>query len=130
MATPWVCRSTIPPARSGRQSKLSIASGAGRPVGSPFVLSEVRMRKLAISLAFALAIGVCWSAFVLSARPAGRPLAFALLSGAALGFVLQRTRFCFFCHAQDWFEARDPRGLLAIGLAIAVGLIGYTVVFG
>jgi len=88
------------------------------------------MRKPAIFVALAVAIVVCWSAFVLSDRPGGRPLAFALLSGAALGFVLQRARFCFFCHAQDWFEARDPRGLLAIGLAIAVGSIGYTVVFG
>jgi len=88
------------------------------------------MRKLASFVAMALAVAVCWSAFALSARPGGRPLAFALLSGATLGFVLQRSRFCFFCHARDWFEARDPRGLLAIVLAIAVGSVGYTVIFG
>jgi uncharacterized membrane protein YedE/YeeE len=88
------------------------------------------MRKLAVFVAMALTVAVCWSAFALSDRPGGRPLAFALLIGAALGVVLQRARFCFFCHAQDWFEARDPRGLLAIVLAIAVGLIGYTVICG
>jgi len=60
----------------------------------------------------------------------GRTLAFALWLGVALGFVFQRARFCFFCHARDWFDRRDPRGLLAIILAIAVGLIGYTVVLG
>lgn len=60
----------------------------------------------------------------------GRTLVFALATGAVLGLVLQRTRFCFYCHARDWFEQRDPRGLLAIILALAVGLIGHTVVLG
>jgi len=62
--------------------------------------------------------------------PGGRTLVFALFTGAVLGLVLQRTRFCFYCHARDWFEDRDPRGLLAIVLALAVGLVGYTVVVG
>lgn len=60
----------------------------------------------------------------------GPTLVFALAAGAVLGLVLQRTRFCFYCHARDWFERRDPRGLLAIVLALAVGLAGYTVVLG
>ena len=47
-----------------------------------------------------------------------------------LGLVLQRSRFCFYCHARDWFEGGKPRGLLAILLALAVGLVGYTVVLG
>jgi uncharacterized membrane protein YedE/YeeE len=88
------------------------------------------MRKVACLVAMALAVLVLGSASVLSARPGGRSLAFALLSGSALGVVLQRARFCFFCHARDWFENHDPRGLLAIVLAIAIGLIGYTVIFG
>ena len=87
------------------------------------------MRKLAVYVALALSVTVCWSAHVLADRPGGRPLAFALLIGTALGIVLQRTRFCFFCHTRDWFEAGDPRGLLAVVLAVAVGLIGYTVLF-
>lgn len=60
----------------------------------------------------------------------GRTLAFALVTGVVLGVVLQRSRFCFYCHARDWFEDRNPRGLLAIVLALAVGLVGYTVVLG
>ena len=58
----------------------------------------------------------------------GGGLAFALVSGTVLGLVLQRSRFCFYCHARDWFEDGNPRGLLAIVLALAVGVVGYTVV--
>ncbi len=60
--------------------------------------------------------------------PGGGGLAFALASGTVLGLVLQRSRFCFYCHARDWFEDGNPRGLLAIVLALAVGVVGYTVV--
>ncbi|MEG1771171.1 MAG: YeeE/YedE family protein [Comamonas sp.] len=58
----------------------------------------------------------------------GRTLVFALTLGIALGVVLQRTRFCFYCHARDWLQRDDPRGILAIALALAVGVVGMTVV--
>lgn len=59
-----------------------------------------------------------------------RALAFSLALGAVFGAVLQRSRFCFFCHTRDLLEQRDPRGVLAILLALAIGTIGYVVVFG
>jgi uncharacterized membrane protein YedE/YeeE len=74
----------------------------------------------------ALALSTRW----VEAQAGGRTLVFALVTGAVLGLVLQRTRFCFYCHARDWFEDGDPRGLLAIVLALAVGLVGHTVVLG
>ncbi|WP_159912954.1 YeeE/YedE family protein [Pantoea sp. 18069] len=58
----------------------------------------------------------------------GRTLVFALSIGIALGVVLQRTRFCFYCHARDWLQRDDPRGILAIALALAIGVVGMTVV--
>lgn len=61
-------------------------------------------------------------------RDGGRTLVFALAIGLALGVVLQRSRFCFYCHARDWLQRDDPRGILAIILALAVGLVGMTVV--
>lgn len=76
----------------------------------------------------ALAFGVLGAARTLGERPGGRALAFALLAGAVLGFVLQRSRFCFFCHSRDFFEQGDPRGLLAIVLALAVGTVGYHII--
>lgn len=80
------------------------------------------------ALALVAALGV--AAQAVQALPGGRTLAFALLTGGVLGLVLQRTRFCFYCHARDWFEDRNPRGLLAIALALAVGVVGTTVVLG
>src|SRR5690606_13948423 len=49
---------------------------------------------------------------------------------AVFGAVLQRSRFCFLCHTRDLLEERDPRGVLAILLALAVGALGYLVIFG
>ncbi len=57
-------------------------------------------------------------------------LSLSTIFGAAFGVVLQRSRFCFFCNFRDWFEGGDPRGLIGIVVALAVGILGYTVVFG
>lgn len=80
------------------------------------------------AVALLVALGV--AAQALQGLPGGRTLVFALVTGVVLGLVLQRSRFCFYCHARDWFEDRNPRGLLAIVLALAVGVVGYTVVLG
>jgi uncharacterized protein len=84
-----------------------------------------------ILLPLAVVGAVCAAASLISDMPGqGRTLAFALVMGTALGFILQRTRFCFLCHARDFVERRDPRGLLAILLALAIGTVGYHVLFG
>ncbi|AWJ90244.1 YeeE/YedE family protein [Azospirillum baldaniorum] len=84
-----------------------------------------------VLLPLLLAGAVVAAAYALAAQPGGGPsLAFALTLGAAFGALLQRTRFCFLCHARDFIDRRDPRGLLAILLALAVGTVGYHVVFG
>lgn len=63
------------------------------------------------------------------AEPATQ-LQLSLTLGAAFGFVLQRSRFCFFCIWKDWLDRRDPQGLLGIVAALAVGLVGYTLIYG
>lgn len=59
-----------------------------------------------------------------------RGLAFSLMLGAAFGWVLQRSRFCFLCILRDAVRNGDPRGLLGLLTALAVGVLGYAVVFG
>ncbi|HLS51015.1 MAG TPA: YeeE/YedE family protein [Burkholderiaceae bacterium] len=82
------------------------------------------------STAIALAVAVLLSAWAVTDLPQeGRVLAFSILSGAAFGFVLQRSRFCFYCIARDYFEFRDANGLLGLLLALGVGLVGYYVLF-
>jgi len=95
--------------------------GAGRSPGAA----------LSALVAAVLAVGIAATAHALQQQAGGgRTLAFALLAGALLGLVLQRSRFCFYCHARDWIDGGDPRGLLAILLALAVGSMGTTVVLG
>jgi uncharacterized protein len=60
----------------------------------------------------------------------GRVEAWLLITGAVFGWLLQRSRFCFFCILREWFEERDPRGLLGILAALAVGTLGHIVLFG
>lgn len=86
------------------------------------------VRYLAATL-FILAIGAGY--LTLSSMGAeGRSLSFALLCGAAFGVVLQRSRFCFYCNFRDLLEKREPAGVLALLVALAVGAIGYAAIFG
>lgn len=76
-------------------------------------------------------VGLCVFAWRLDAEGGpSRQLAFALLTGTALGVVLQRARFCFLCNLRDLVQERDPRGVLSILAALAAGLVGYFVIFG
>jgi uncharacterized membrane protein YedE/YeeE len=60
----------------------------------------------------------------------GARASLSLLIGAALGIIFQRGRFCFFCILRDFIEHRNSTGLFAIIAALAVGGIGYVLVFG
>lgn len=111
--------STASPAAAG-----SVATDSPPPAGVRWPGAAGAL--LVAGLLVALASG-------LNAQPAGRDLTLALGLGTALGVVLQRSRFCFFCHARDHFEpgaqGPDPRGLLAILLALAVGTVGLHLVY-
>jgi uncharacterized membrane protein YedE/YeeE len=60
----------------------------------------------------------------------GPALGFSWIIGALLGFVMQRSRFCFHCNFRDFVERREAGGLLAILAALAAGSLGYWVIFG
>lgn len=79
-------------------------------------------------LAIAVLVGIGFS--VPDRDALGRSLPLSLTFGALFGLVLQRSRFCFWCIAGDWFRDRDPRGLLGILAALAVGSFGYFILLG
>jgi hypothetical protein len=60
----------------------------------------------------------------------GPAAAISLLCGAALGVLMQRGRFCFYCIFRDAAEDRDTSGLYSILAALATGAVGYAVIFG
>ncbi|MDR0665478.1 MAG: YeeE/YedE family protein [Helicobacteraceae bacterium] len=70
----------------------------------------------------------CAFAYYLSFVEAGRTPSFAFVVGFVFGFVMQKSRFCFYCHIRDYIEDKNPNGVLALLLALAIGLIGYTIV--
>ncbi|HEY9247624.1 MAG TPA: YeeE/YedE thiosulfate transporter family protein, partial [Rariglobus sp.] len=83
------------------------------------------------SLALLLALGLILASFHLHASEGyGRAASWALLSGAAFGFLLQRSRFCFYCGIREFIEERDAGPVLGLLAALAAGTVGYLVVFG
>ena len=83
------------------------------------------------SAAVSILIAIIAGALVLSTTgvsDSSRPI--SLLIGASLGFAFERGRFCFFCLFRDATESRHTRPLLSVVTAIAVGAVGYAVMFG
>ena len=48
----------------------------------------------------------------------------------SLGLLLECGRFCFFCIFRDGIEDKNTAPFLSVLVAIAVGSIGYTIIFG
>ncbi|MFN3622766.1 MAG: YeeE/YedE family protein [Hyphomicrobium sp.] len=86
-------------------------------------------RASSIIAAATIVAGLAALLFILEASGAGRSIIQSLVLGAFFGVALQRSRFCFLCHWRDFIEQRDPRGFVAILLALAVGTLGYAVLF-
>ncbi|PJE40152.1 MAG: hypothetical protein CUR33_14110 [Pseudomonas sp.] len=84
----------------------------------------------ASALAAVLSLGLVFAAWQLGGADSdSQALSLSLLGGALFGLLLQRSRFCFFCVTRDFIEQRKPDGLLGIIAALAVGTLGYHLVF-
>ena len=59
----------------------------------------------------------------------GSDASVSLLMGLALGIAFERGRFCFFCIWRDAIDRNYNSGLTSIYTALAVGAVGYTVLF-
>ena len=74
--------------------------------------------------------GVSFWSHALGQDPESGSLSLSLWLGLLFGAVLQRSRFCFYCISRDLLETRDARGLLGVLAALALGTLGYHLVFG
>ncbi len=106
-------------------SETTLGGSFFRGAASPLRASVIRAAGLVVL------IGLILGAYLLHDTPGyGAKASLSLLLGAALGIVFQRGRFCFFCILRDFIEQRNSSGLFAILAALAVGGIGYAIVFG
>lgn len=85
------------------------------------------MMWVSIAVLVALIVAAFWLGNGETADPQ-RPI--SLLLGASLGVAFERGRFCFFCLYREAFEERRTRPLLSIVTALAVGAVGYALMFG
>lgn len=112
---------------------MSAAQFGGDAVGgvTPSLFNVSRASLLRGGLAFAVLATLLIAAYGLHhSSEYGANASFSLLIGAALGIVFERGRFCFFCILRDGIETRDSRSIYAILMALAVGGIGYALLFG
>lgn len=110
-------------------SETTVGGGAARGA-APDSLKAFRSAARGIA-ALLILLGIIFAAYWLQDTPGrGGASAYSLLTGAALGIVIQRGRFCFFCIMRDYIEHKNSTGLFSVLAALAVGGVGYVVVFG
>ncbi len=105
--------------------------GGGTQAASTSLRNPNTAAAVRVGLAGLIAAALLALAFSLHDTPGrGAAASFSLLVGVALGVIFQRGRFCFFCILRDYIEHRNSAGMFAILSALAVGGIGYVIVFG
>lgn len=89
-----------------------------------------REEKIRTGISFAVIAALLLTAFLLSSNTSNTNAPISLLIGISLGLLLERGRFCFFCIFRDGIEDKNTTPFLSVLVAIAVGSIGYSVIFG
>lgn len=116
---------------------LAGAGCASGPAPAPSVSSSSSV-SLSLSRGFVLRgliaslilIGIALKAYDLHDLPqVSRQAAYSLLIGTAFGIAMERGRFCFFCIIRDFVEFKNSSGLFSVLVALAVGSLGYLVLF-
>ncbi len=106
---------------------LDANTGGGSASGAaPALWTPNRLRN---GLAVLILIGIAAAAYLIY-QSEGTSASFSLLIGAAFGIALERGRFCFFCILRDYIEFGNSAPIFSILAALAVGGIGYAIVFG
>jgi uncharacterized membrane protein YedE/YeeE len=112
-------------------------SAADRGTAGPAIALQARSSGIDRSIVLRAGIGaailagiLAVAAWLANSPDYGTTSAYSLLIGAALGIAFARGRFCFFCIFRDFIEDRNSTPLYAVLMALAVGGVGYTIVFG
>jgi len=104
---------------------------SGSVTGAASSFSWSKADTIRTSVAGVIVLGLLGWAYLLSSNTeTGGRASFSLLIGLALGIVFERGRFCFFCIFRDSIESRKNSGFLSVITALAVGAVGYAIVFG
>ncbi|NDA95807.1 MAG: YeeE/YedE family protein [Actinobacteria bacterium] len=114
-------------------SSTSVKNAGGSSLGGATSVNRVwsKVDTIRTRIAGLIVLGLLFWAYLLSSNTeTGGRASFSLLIGLALGIVFERGRFCFFCIFRDSIEARKNNGFLSVITALAVGAIGYAIVFG
>lgn len=103
----------------------SAGNGAAPPL---FATPAARLRWVVAGL---LLLALLGAAYWLHQTPGyGSAASYSLLTGTAVGILFERGRFCFYCIFRDYIEDKNSEGMFAVLAALAVGGLGYAVVFG
>jgi uncharacterized membrane protein YedE/YeeE len=107
------------------------SNGSVSQGGAAVVRIWTRGDTIRTSIAAVIVAGLIFWATLIGNDPSlGSNASFSLLIGTALGIVFERGRFCFFCIFRDGIEYKITTPFLSVFSAIAVGAIGYAIVFG
>lgn len=107
----------------------NLGGGAVSAAPSRFIFTRAEAIRTGIAALILLGLGI--AAYVLHhTQGRGAQTSFSLLTGAALGIVFERGRFCFFCIFRDWIEFKNSSGMFSVVASLAVGGVGYAILFG
>ncbi|HWL06192.1 MAG TPA: YeeE/YedE family protein [Xanthobacteraceae bacterium] len=109
---------------------LTPLSTEARLQGAPLAVEPAALRPVSVAAAIVILAGLLLASVQTYEGGTGAKLSLSLAFGTAFGIVIQRARFCFFCMFRDWYDHRDPRGIFGLLVALGVGLLGYSIVFG
>ncbi len=114
-----------------RLTSKKVKTSSGSVTGAASSFSWSKADTIRTSVAGVIVLGLLFWAYLLSSNTeTGGRASFSLLIGLALGIVFERGRFCFFCIFRDSIESRKNSGFLSVITALAVGAVGYAIVFG
>jgi uncharacterized membrane protein YedE/YeeE len=86
---------------------------SGSVTGAASSFSWSKADTIRTSVAGVIVLGLLGWAYLLSSNTeTGGRASFSLLIGLALGIVVERGRFCFFCIFRDSVESRKHNGFL------------------